>query len=128
MGWKIYFFILVGLLTAMYVLTFSTCAAAVYHYADILITLVTLIGIYGYAFRKPLVSRNFWKLWFGFFLLWDFLFNFVLPGWYWGELFDRLVLVAFLAMLIPAYLALYLYSFRSDTLWLRKNLPSASNE
>ena len=126
MGWKIYFCILTGLLLVLYAITFSGSVMGVVHYLDVPISLVALVGVYGYAFKRPIGHHNFWKIWFCLIVLWDAFYNLVLPE---PAVFQPADLVAILigyGIIIPGYIALYLYGFRSQRLWERKNRHSTT--
>jgi hypothetical protein len=117
MVWKIYFWVLTVLLVVLYVLTLSSSDVAVYYYLDVPVSVLGLVGLYGYAFKKRLVHANFWKVWFIIVVLWDIFFNLVLPARALIEMQDIIVLVICGAIIIPEYVALYLYGFRSRALW-----------
>lgn len=120
MGWKIYFFILTGLLLVLYAITFSGPLEGVLHYLDVPISMVALLGIYGYAFKRPIGHYNLWKIWFFVIVLWDGFYN-LIP--FKAAVFQPSDLVAILigyGIIIPGYVALYLYGFRSQSLWERK--------
>ena len=122
MGWKIYFFILTGLLLVLYAITFSGPLEGVLHYLDVPISTVALVGVYGYAFKKPIGHHNLWKIWFFVIVLWDGFYNLIPPE---SAVFKPVDLVAILigyGIIIPGYVALYLYGFRSQPLWERKTL------
>lgn len=56
------------------ILTFlSYTDKGIYHYFglfDVLISLIGLIGLWGYVFKKEWLSPSFWKFFFGFNLVW----------------------------------------------------------
>lgn len=123
MGWKIYFCSLTLLLAALYVLSFTyflpnaSPSMKIAHYLDLPISVIALVGLYGYAFRKRIVHPNFWKVWLVVIVLWDMFYNLVLSGWTHLELPDMAVFFLAYGILLPEYFALYMYGFRSEELW-----------
>lgn len=123
MGWKIYFCCLTLLLVTLYVLTFayflpnSSASMNIAHYLDLPISIVALVGLYGYAFRKRIGHPNLWKVWLVIIVLWDMFYNLVLSGWTHLELVDMVIFLLVYGILFPEYFALYMYGFRSGELW-----------
>ena len=123
MGWKIYFYCLTLLLVSLYVLTFTyllpdtSAAMKIALYVDLPISIVALVGLYGYAFRKRIGHPNFWKVWLVVVVLWDMFYNLVLSGWTHLELQDMIAFLLAYGILFPEYFAIYMYGFRSGELW-----------
>ena len=126
MAWKVYFWFLTAVLVALYALTFSQSAPAIYNYLDIPISLIALIGLYGYAFKKPIGHYNFWKIWLVAVVLWDISFNLVLPGRTVADPLNMAFFLIWSAIILPEYVALYLYGFRSQPLWHGATRSSAN--
>lgn len=117
MVWKIYFCCLTALLVVLYVITFSTPVKGIPTYLDVPISVVALVGLYGYAFKKRIGNDNFWKMWFFVIVLWDAFYNLVLPEWAVFQPVDLVAILIGYGIIVPGYLALYLYGFRSQPLW-----------
>jgi hypothetical protein len=76
-GWKIYCLVLAAFLALMYAVVFAGAFRPML-LADFAITLVSLAGLYGFAFQKRLGWRAFWRVQCFAFPVWDLLFNFAL--------------------------------------------------
>jgi hypothetical protein len=122
MIWKIYFFILSLLYTAYMV------AAILYpeamelesiDYFDLGFALLALVGVFGYAFRRTVLSKNVWKLYLPFIILWDIGFATLRNEWIGGKdlMYEIMALIIIVLTLIPQYVALFRYGFRSAQLW-----------
>ncbi len=129
MGWKIYFWVLTGIL----ILTYSDIFfndPIVYDFIDLPITITAMVGLFGYAYKKCIAHAGLWRKWFFIIIVWDLLYNLYfrvdllkeatvheqpLPLAFWIILF----LVASV-IILPEYIALYLYGFRSKQLWDEK--------
>lgn len=121
MGWKIYSWILVGCLAIAYYDIFSE-AAKIQDILDIPISLVALVGLFGYAYKKKIGKKQFWQFWLLLLIAWDILYNFFLKRY--PDISSSLVAVGFL-IFIPEYIALYKYSFTQRFQW---NQELASNK
>lgn len=132
MGWKIYFCCLTLLLVSLYVLTFtyflpnSSASMNIAHYLDLPISIVALVGLYGYAFRKRIGHPNLWKVWLVVIVLWDMFYNLFLSGWTHLELPDMVAFLLAYGILFPEYFALYMYGFRSGELWQNTSVHPAT--
>ncbi len=62
LGWKVYLVVMSLILLAILVsdLTAESSPSFI-NYADYLITAAALVGVFGYAFRIPLLYQNFWR-------------------------------------------------------------------
>jgi hypothetical protein len=123
MGWKIYFWALAILLLLGYSRILCT-GPTVWEIVDIPISGLAIAGLYGYAYKKQLIHRSFWKGWFFVIILWDIFYNIVLSRvlgmTYRERTFEEselLCLAMNWSILVPVYAALYLYGYRSDDLW-----------
>lgn len=113
MGWKIYSWILAGCLAIAYYDIFSE-SAKIQDILDIPVSLVALVGLFGYAYKKKIGKRKFWQFWLLLLITWDILYNFFLKkypdipaGW----------LAAGYLLFLPEYIALYKYSFTQRFQW-----------
>ena len=107
--WKIYFFLLILILGVRYLLSLSELNYS--HYIDLLISILSLVGLVGLAFKKKIFSAKFWKVYFFVYLIWDFLFNIVIDPYVRQTKFNPTSLIG-LVILIPLYIALYIYGFK----------------
>jgi len=114
-GWRTYAFLISAVIAA----GFAYLVATDFHALlclDIAVTAVGIVGLFGYAYRRPLLQPRLWAVWALVLPAWDLLFNFVLyrPAQHdVGTLGKALSLIPF----VPEYLALWLYGFRSASLW-----------
>jgi hypothetical protein len=94
---------------------------------DLGITLVGAVGLFGYAYSRCIGGPALWKAWFPVQLLWDLSYSFLLvpsgvagqiplPE---GETISAVDSALGLLVASPLYAALYLYGYRSSTLWRR---------
>ena len=123
--WKIYFWLmafLVGLSAIGRVyLYFTREIVTVYDLVESLISLIAIVGLYGFVYQKPLAAPLFWK----------FIWILLLLTWIWSffsaknagmiEKFGfakaALLITLIAGLAVPSLIGLYLYSFRSNALW-----------
>jgi hypothetical protein len=114
-AWKLYCLVLAAFLAFMYAVVFSGAFRPML-LADFFITLVSLAGLYGFAFQKRLGWRAFWRVQCFAFPAWDLLFNFVLsPSNKESEV--RATALVLMLFFVPEYWALWKYASGSQGLW-----------
>ena len=129
-GWKLYSVIFSLLLLFAYY-DFILKGITIYDFADIVISLTALTGLFGYTFTKKIYSQALWRIWLFVIVIWDLFYNLYLTailgvaqGVAQGG--DKIniteVLIAFI-FIFPEYVALYLYGYKSTALWEHKNNP-----
>lgn len=120
--WKIYLWFLVVVVGALYGASIRE-GLNVVRILDIPVTLISLAGVFGFAYRKSIWTSAFWKIWLPLVIVWDIFANFV-----WGGksqmrdlgLIDIVFVAAvFYAVFLPGYIALFLYGFHSEKVWAR---------
>jgi hypothetical protein len=77
-----------------------------------ILSAVTLVGLFGFSFKKELFIKKFWQISLIVCLseeLWDS-FKTYSSGMNTGDIVN-------VAIIIPIYVAVFLYAFRSETLW-----------
>jgi hypothetical protein len=117
MGWKIYFWGLLILLAFSYISLFSSNPNML-AYIDTVISVIALIGLYGYAFKRKIFRFNFWKSFFFVIVVWNFCYIAYLQAH--SELnatTDLLINFISFSIALPGYIAIYLYGFKSKFLW-----------
>lgn len=127
MGWKIYFIALLTLTIGAYIAAFSD-----FDYIDIPLNMISMIGLFGYAYKRRFFFRGFWKYWLFVIIFWDSLHLFLSIKHSWindresielaGHNFIVAIIIGAaigLAIFLPGFIALYLYGFRSKDLWDR---------
>jgi len=113
--WKIYF-ILIFMLSFLSILDQNISEIKIYEFIDILISLVGIIGLFGFVFSHPILFQTFWKLVFIIFLFWDIIISML----YFDEIFNEsgfLLKIFFFILIVPEYVALYLYGYKSKEIW-----------
>lgn len=114
MGWKIYFCVFSIMVVYCYISLFPSKSNAI-DFIDAIMYITTLIGIYGYAFKKKILYLTFWRSFFFGIIIWD-IFNDTLFNAHNDLDFTIELLIIILSLLItlPGYIAIYLYGFKSD--------------
>lgn len=113
MAWKIYSWVLAAILALAYS-TILTETITAPKFIDIPISLVALVGLFGFAYKKKIGKRRFWQVWFTLLILWDILYNFFLTKY--PDVPSVLVATGIIIFL-PEYIALYKYSFTQRFQW-----------
>ena len=108
--WKIYF-LYIGVVFLL--LTFPFQAETVSEWLDLALMVPSLVGLFGYAFKRRILFPQIWKLYFILLLFWDFYYHFVIvlpqeSNW------DASALI-FIVTLLPLYIALFNYGFLSGS-------------
>jgi hypothetical protein len=121
-GWKLYAYSLTLLQIGGLVFTLPKLRVA--EGLDYAVTAVGMMGLFGYAYRRPLWSRRIWMLWGALYPVWDL----VMAGWVYPEQNGtgaRTEYFVVLLLALPLYLALIRYAYRSRELWFVAAGPSA---
>jgi hypothetical protein len=129
-GWKVYFVVFSIVLLFAYYDSISS-GITIYDFADIVISLIALIGFFGYSFNKPIHKQKLWRIWLFVILIWDLFYNLYLTAILGvaqgvaqgGESFTITEALISLILIFPEYVALYLYGYKSTALWENKNNP-----
>lgn len=118
--WKVYFWIFAFIVVSGYSATLAK-KTAFYLYFDILLSIVGLVSLWCYAYEKRILRPNFWRLFFCLFLPWNVINMIYGPFYVDSELvgqsdqfYAKLIPAA---ISLPAYIALFLYAFRSKEIW-----------
>ena len=123
--WKIYFWFLVVIVVNGYSSMFSAYLIF-YDYLDIPFSILGLVGLFGYAYKKKLLCPNIWKICFFLIVIWEIFNTFFIPFHANRELVgqNEEFYVKFISLFIalPLYISLFLYGFRSKEIWqVKKN-------
>ena len=88
-------------------------------YIDISFALFALIGVFGFAFKIVVLNQNVWKVYLPFIILWDIGYSALRDEWIWGEelMYEIIALGLMALILIPQYVAIFRYGFRSKQIW-----------
>ena len=104
--WKIYLFLFVFIYLTGHISLFEQLRMI--GFIDLVISLPSLVALYGLGFKKRLFVNFYWKSYFYFFVAWYFVLNFwILPTTL--SLFEELVAAVGIGIV---YIALYLYAFK----------------
>ena len=144
MGWKIYFWILTLLIIAATGLSMAESLGIIlleevdpaereiWTWWDWIYYLpisgISLVGLFGYAYQKKIGENSFWKIFFVFLIIVDMIdtFHEYNIGTFDTEEMWRpeIVFPLLIAIFLPHYIALYLYSYKSKSLWNPQPTPS----
>src|SRR3989338_2047058 len=118
--WKIYFWFLLVVVGFLFV-GFLVRELDMIKLLDFPVSLVSLAGLFGYAYQKSIGESRFWKAWLPVVFVWDVSTNFLWNGVFGFHGLDRLEVIAviavFYAIFMAEYIALFLYGFRSEAIW-----------
>lgn len=119
MIWKVYAWLLL-LLTARSWLDLLRADISTRDVIDMPVSIVLVVGVFGYAFRRPLLIPGFWRVWLVGQIAWDVTYNLL------GLDREGRSLALYLVFTVPAYVALVLYGFFSESVW--RSRGGAENE
>ena len=123
-AWKIYLLLMIVLMA----LLFAFEGAQWIQTADVIdlaVFAIATVGLFGFAYRRRIGSRTFWSMWLPVEVVWDFAvllaiepagFAYRFPDGERTAVFSVETAVGVL-LVLPLYIALYRYAFRSPELW-----------
>jgi hypothetical protein len=120
-GYKWYFFIFLLGSVAIYIDIFVNKSATAIDYFDLPLSLIGVFGLFGYAFKKQIINAFAWKVYFVIIVFWDIFAFLACPRQplivevNLGVQIISLIFVVCFAL--PYYLAIYLYGYKSMTIW-----------
>ena len=126
-GWKVFFWMLLGLQVLTVVLTVMGFSDSMTDLAiEITIYTIILVGIFGYAFNKRVFKPIFWKFFIPVVIVYDIYYIFIDDEWAFEnteEMFWVIgtFVVVFLPLIFFQYLALVRYAFGADEIWKCSN-------
>jgi hypothetical protein len=126
--WKYYFWAVLALDVISFVMPLER---RVWEMAEIGFFLVALLGLFGYCWKKQMLNRLFWQVFFVAFLCWIPLYFIVLPRYFnilpplpsqtgLGKTSPAMIftLAAVTIMVhVPLFAALFLYAFKRGDIW-----------
>lgn len=119
-GWKIYFFCITGISALAMLGLFFTPGAGASEVATLAFWLVATVGLFGFAFDKPIATPRFWLVvlivYGGFSVTYYFLTDIDLRAGLTDAQFYISNAISW-AIALPAYYALYAYSRPYDPVW-----------
>jgi hypothetical protein len=124
MFWRIYSIALAFLLLPTYAMIMGM-SYSIWDFMDMVVAVGALMGFFGYAYKFRIISMSLWKVYFFLVLSWDLFYNIIIsmvldlavhlpnePKIAWTG-----VLLSF-AIIVPEYIALFHYGYKSEALWL----------
>ena len=129
--WKMYFVLFVCLNVLGVGILFSEENFGIIEIIDLPMTLISIIGLYGYVFSKRIHKQSFWFSFFWVYLVFSFVYPFLSeiefladdPELSDGEnkFLNIFVIVTMIPLILPAYIGLLLYALPSNKLWKNIN-------
>jgi hypothetical protein len=123
-GYKWYFFLFFALLVAAYIDIFVNNEATTFDYFDFPITLLGVFGLFGYTFKKQILSITTWKIYSVVIVVWDIIGLFIYPQQHLiveSSLLVKIIGFMFMiGLMMPYYIAIYLYGYKSKSIWNTK--------
>ena len=117
--WKIYFwFLLLPAIPTFLWVGFSR----LWEVIDLIVVTISTVGLFGFCWRKKIITRLFWKFYFLVPLIWQFIYQFIIPLHPKAQGITNAPAQVVgntigLALLGPLFYALYLYGFKRNELW-----------
>jgi hypothetical protein len=117
--WKAYFVIILILSIILYV---WQGLPRFYEFIDVVIFAFALIGLYGYAWGKGILSQGYWKVFFFIMIIWNIVYHYFIPvpakvaETLQGQSQAYSATIG-LIIFIPLIIAIYLYGYKRDDLW-----------
>lgn len=113
LGWKIYFFLILVLTILTYLWQGFD---RIWEVLDLILFVVAMVGLFGFAWKKKFLSSLFWKIYFVIQLIWNIYYYYFLPM---SEKTSSVLIgvpqflsaTFSLIFFIPLFIALYLYGF-----------------
>ena len=129
--WKMYFVLFVCLNVLGVGILFSEENFGIIEIIDLPMTLISIIGLYGYVFSKRIHKQSFWFSFFWVYLVFSFVYPFLSEIEFLAddpELSDAenkflniFAIVTMIPLILPAYIGLLLYALPSNKLWKNIN-------
>lgn len=117
--WQTYFWS-IGLLAAGAIVydVYAQPRVQAFDVVDYATWIISLAGVFGFAYSKTILHKRVWQVWLPLAVGWDLV---TLARQYSSAGTDPVSLVFVLVIVgllfVPEYVALYLYGYRSDSLW-----------
>lgn len=120
-GYKVYWWFLLLMIGYFSYDLYILNEAKIYDYIDLPFTIFGLVGLFGYAYKKAIFNSIVWKWSFFIIIFWETLYSIFL---YDHQTVNDLSIglktgatIFIYAFLLPYYIALYLYGYKSDRIW-----------
>ena len=121
MFWKIFIWVYLSISVFLFTLIEPT----IFLVSDVIIWLITLVGLFGYAYEKRIFNNIFWRIWLFVKISWDVYFNFLddlitqskLPVYN-----DIPAYILFACILLTCYIGIYSYGYKNVEFWKKYNI------
>ena len=116
------YLLLLGLFLCASAISILGESSTVFDWLDALMAITALVGVFGFVFRMRIFRSGFWQVFMWALLAWEITYNLVL-AWRMDLALRPLgedlwaYLVVGLALVAPMYVVLYLYAYRSQSIW-----------
>jgi len=88
---------------------------------DVAFSIATLIAVFGFAYKKAILESTVWRFWLYWIVAWDLMYATFFEDWSFLNAWNTPKVIIAIAVAVifaaPTYVALYLYAFRSESLW-----------
>jgi len=123
MLWKIYFGIMVVLSISSILYNITIGFNRFWDFFDILITAFSLIGLFGFSWKRGIYSQAFWQKLFWACIGWNIIYKYFIPippqamEYFPPNLSQEILATIEFIPIIPLFFALYFYAYRKAELW-----------
>ena len=104
--WKAYLFLFAFIYVSGFMAVLSKLN--IFYVVDLIVSLPSLVALYGLGFKKKLFANFYWKPYFYFFVAWHFILNY----WLLSNNFFSIEGLESTLIIGIVYIALYIYAFR----------------
>ncbi len=115
--WKIYAWIYLFLVVFAVLPGFAVYPFNFWHTLRTLISFTLILGVFGYAYSRPLSTRGFWKIFFFVAVIDEFI---DVPDLIHMSQPERAVSLMSYAIVLPCFFGVYFYTFKSEFIWEKK--------
>lgn len=119
--WKIYLWLMVVLLVVVVGFdVYDKNPPSAIDILDYLTWIFSLVGVFGFAYNRAILSQDLWRVWLPVVIAWDV---WIAAREYYSEPIDldlvTLVILSIIigALALPEYVALFFYGYRSQQIW-----------
>jgi len=120
-GWRIYAWVMAALLLLALVLTvFEGSGSIIIDAIDYGVSALSLVGVFGYAYGRAIATRAFWRVLLPVLIAWDsgmLIRQYLDPETGSDLLIFSVIVVLVASLLVPSYIAVFRYGYRSPALW-----------
>lgn len=123
MLWKIYFSIIVVLTISSYLYNYTIGFNRFWDFFDIVVSVFSLVGLFGYSWERGIISQTFWQKFFWVSIGWDIIYKYFIPippqaiEYFPPNLSQTILSTIEFIPIIPLFIALFIYGYRKTELW-----------